>query len=423
LVVAIAIPLTISLVFVAGYFFGETINRITLFALILSLGLLVDSATVVVENIYRHFRHENNKKKSIITAVNEVGMGLFISTLTSVIVFLPTSHISGMMGEYMGPLSIFVPMALIMSLLVAYILTPFLADLLLPIHVSQNNKPKKTEIFARLSDGYGKLLKNLLEKKKPRRFFLISVFVSLAVVMLFPIFRLVHFKMLPNADRDQFFVYIDTPKGTDTPATHKIVQKVANQLLSYPEVTSIQSFTGEPAIMDFNGLFRGTHLREAPFLANLRVNLTNHNDRHITSSQIILDLRKQIQQYVQSENFSDINLSTLMKRSKINFVEDPPGPPVRSTLLLKIKGPDRKILSTVAEDMKTAFSQEAEVVDIDTTLENPAPRTVYKIDHDKALQSGVSAYDISEALQVALSHYEVGQYHYPNQKEFEDFLF
>jgi multidrug efflux pump subunit AcrB len=427
MVVAIAIPLTIALVFVMGKFFGGTINRITLFALILSLGLLVDNATVIIENIHRHCSLGKEKKEAIVEAVNEVGMGLFVSTLTSVIVFLPTSQITGMMGEYMGPLSFFVPMALIMSLLVAYILTPFLADVFLKtpalceleLHEEAVNEEKQKipfSLFDRLSTWYGKWLgKHLGEKNTARKKrFLRTVFLVFFIVLLFPIVKLVHFKMLPSADKEQFFVSLDLPEGTDTPQTERVSQWVTQQLLSHPEIISVQSFTGTPSVTDFNGLLKGSNLRKAPNLANIRVNLTDHTQRSETSSEIVTSLRETIQS---KKLIASAEIHSWIAQTNIKFVEDPPGPPVRSTLEIKIKGPDREVLEQVAQQVEQLLPTVKGIVDTDTSIEYAAQKMILHVDHEKALQSGITTTQVSETLGALLDPLTIGQYHLPNQHE------
>jgi multidrug efflux pump subunit AcrB len=427
MVVAIAIPLTIALVFVAGKLFGGTINRITLFALILSLGLLVDNATVIIENIHRHCSLGKDKKKAIIEAVNEVGMGLFISTLTSVIVFLPTSQITGMMGEYMGPLSFFVPMALIMSLLVAYVLTPFLADILLKapelcaleIHeeaIAAHKKKIHWSLFDSLTDWYGKWLgKHLGEKNTARKKrFLRTVFLAFFIVLLFPVLNLVHFKMLPSADKEQFFVSVDLPEGTDTPQTEIIAHWITQQFLTHPEVISIQSFTGSPSVTDFNGLLKGSNLRKASHLANIRVNLTQPEQRSVTSSEIVTDLRETIRT---KKLTAPQSILPWLTQTNVKFVEDPPGPPVRSTLEIKIKGPDRAVLEQVAKDVEQLLPNIKGIVDTDTSIEYAAQKTVLLVDHEKALQAGISTAQVSETINALLNPWIIGQYHLSDQRE------
>lgn len=401
MLVAIAIPLTIGLVFVTGYGVGETINRITLFALILSLGLLVDNATVVVENITRHIQKGKAKQKAIIEAVNEVGLGLFISTVTSVIVFLPTSQLSGMMGEYMGPLSLFVPMALVLSLIVAYVLTPFLADMFL----KESYENKTDARFEKISDIYARWLRTLLENPRKKKIFLGIIMVLFVSVLSFPVFKLVHFRMLPTADKEQFFVYIDALEGTDKEQTKTMTDFVSSWIKTHEEVRSIQQFIGEPSVVDFNGFFKGSHLREAPHLSTLRVRLTPPEDRDQRSSPIVAAVRKSVYEAIEKSD------SYTLKNTTIKFLENPPGPPVRSTLEIKIQGPDREILKKVTQDLNKKVIQKRGVVDADTSIEHPMIRTILNVDHEKALQSGISAQEIEQTLALVLNPQAVGQYH------------
>ena len=282
LIVMTAIPLTLLLVFAVGYLFGYTVNRITLFALILSLGLLVDSATVIVENIYTHIQKSGGKSKDVVVkAVHQVGMGLTLSTLTSVVVFLPMMFITGMMGPYMGPIAFFVPVALIMSLVVAFVFIPFLSDTFL---VHTKNIDNEGGGFKKLEKVYGAFLTSVLNDKAKQKMLVISSFVILLFVFTFPVFKLVHFQMLPKADKEQYYVYLDMPEGTDVIATKDFTLGVEQALLDDEDTISVQSFIGEAPIVDFNGMFKGSSLRVAPHLSTLRVNITHPDDRKISSS-------------------------------------------------------------------------------------------------------------------------------------------
>ena len=412
-IVAISIPLTLLLVFFIGFLVGETINRITLFSLILSLGLLVDSATVVVENITRHMQGSKNKRESIVIAVNEVGIGLFFSTITSVIVFLPTSQVTGMMGAYMGPLSFFVPIALILSLLVAYIFSPLLADLFFSYgneksDVSKRVIPEKKNFFQKVANKYEKTLHTLLYDSKKQKRFLSLVFGSFLLVLLFLIIPLVHFKMLPTADKEQYYVYIDAPEGTDTPETQRITESIMDILIKNEETKSIQSFTGVPSVVDFNGLYKGAHLRESPHVSTLRVNITDPEDRWISSEKIVQNMRENVQ-----EELKDIPSGT-----SVRFIEDPPGPPVLSTFVAKIKGPDHEVRNLLAQDFFKKLNTIEGITDKKSSKEYSYMKTVFGIDHEKALNAGISTSDISGTLQAALTPYKIDQFHISGQEEF-----
>jgi len=411
LTVAIAIPLTLSWVFFIGYLSGGTINRITLFALILSLGLLVDSATVVVENIFRHLHEGKEKKEAIILGVDEVGMGLLLSTLTSVIVFLPTSKISGMMGEYMGPLSFFVPVALLVSLGVAYILTPFLSDILLKSEVEKKAKKSKFELFfEKVSEKYGKWLSGILSSKKKQNTFLFGIFALLLIVLSFPIFQFVHFRMLPTADKAQYYLYIDAPRGTDSEKLEKNIDEVSRVLLEEEEVTSIQRFVGTAPVVDFNGLFKGANLRAESHQATLRVNLTQPEDRRISSEDLVAEMR---------DNFySDAKIQEFYNEGYVlRFIEDPPGPPVQSTFVMKIKGEDADMRKKILEVAQRQAEKTEGLVDIDSSEEEIRLRTVLEVDHEKAMRSGVASAQIAETLRIGIDGIKVSQFHKDGQKE------
>jgi multidrug efflux pump subunit AcrB len=411
--VAIVIPLTLAGVFFIGYISGKTINKITLFAFILSLGLLVDSATVVVENIHRHIQAGLPKKKAIIHGVDEVGMGLFLSTLTSVIVFLPTAKISGMMGEYMGPLSFFVPMSLIVSLVIAYVLTPFISDILLKEKSESDVKIKKRKaeiFFDVLSEKYARFLAVLLDNKKKQNLFLRVILFLFAVVMIFPLIGFVHFRMLPTADKEQYYVYIDAPDKTDVYRLQKMTDSIADIILEDRETKTVQKFVGEAPVIDFNGLFKGANLRTVPHMATLRVNLTDQKERRIKSEEIVMNIREAL--YNDEQVSSYISSGTAIK-----LIEDPPGPPVQSTFVAKIKGKDSRVRQEFLSTLMTGVSQTKGMVDVDTSQPELVIRTLLLVDHDKAMKSGVSSAHLSQALRTSLSGVAVSQYHKKGQKE------
>ncbi len=427
MLVALAIPLSLALVFVVGYFAGQTINRITLFALILSLGLLVDSATVVVENITRYAKQSMPLTEAIPKAVNEVGIGLLLSTITSVIVFLPTSQITGMMGAYMGPLSFFVPAALIMSLIVAYTLTPFLASV--AFSGSQPQKPRRrsvliailmfipnlleqiTRLFEVLARYYGYVLGWLLHRNWRQYLFLVVTFGLLLFVLSFPVLLWVHFRMLPSADRAQYYLYIDAPEGTDIEVSRRVAD-LAVQLLFQDEYTqSVQQFIGVAPVVDFNGLFKEADQRTARHLVTLRANITPPAARTELSQNIVSAMR---------ERFNRNPLIKIYQENgfTVQFIEEPPGPPVQATLVAKIKGPDPAIRQAMAEDMMAKMAQVEGVVDIQSSLERPYLRAEFTVDYEKTNSFGISTAQIVNALQIATDGKQIAQYRLPEQNEY-----
>ncbi len=402
LVVMVAIPVTFLVVFGLGYIFDQTINRITLFALILSLGLLVDSAIVATENIYAHLKRwqkepsAKTKEQVIATAIDEIGVGLLLSTITSIIVFLPMNFITGMMGPYMGPISFFVPAALVVSFLVAIVITPFVASYVLDTEKRNN---RITEAFSRLMRTgtmmYSSLLRSILERPTRQKIVLRSALVLFIISLVLPLTGLVHFQMLPRADRDQVYVFVDLPVGTDREATKEITQTISNVLTNHEQVIHVQQFIATAPILDFNGMFKGAQLRDAPEHATLRVNFTPAPTRRDSSTTITSALRA----HVASE------LPHLAET--IRFMEEPPGPPVQATLVGKVSAADAAIQREAAITLQDFFAAVSGVVDTHVSDEEPVGRVVYQFDHEVAATYGVSAQQVSEALSLLDGSYEV----------------
>ncbi len=409
LVVAIAIPLTLAFVFGLGNLFGYTVNRITLFALILSLGLLVDSAIVVVENIERLIRLYPERKRSevIAQAVQEVGMGLFLSTLTTVLAFIPMAFVGGMMGPYMGPIPFFVPAALLGSLIIAVTVSPYLISRITKrskVEDRASISQKKESFFLRqlhrLRDGYATMIERILTKKSNRRRILWGTLGVFVISLLLPAFTVVPFRMLPKADKEQFFVYLDLPETNGVDRTLEVSQTVEKYFLKQDQVTSVQSFVGTPQIVDFNGLFKGSDARREPFQATLKVNLIHPNDRKETSEVLVQKYRTGL-----SESLADY------PDVRFQMIEDPPGPPVRGTIFVKVLGEDRKIVDSITRDTAKMMGSISEVKDIDTTLPEQGYEKVYRINTEKAQMLGVSSSAIVGTMQVSLSGMQVGLLH------------
>lgn len=407
LIVMAAIPMTLLLVFIAGLLFDQTINRITLFALILSLGLLVDSATVVVENIYRRLQEGggDDRSRTIVSAVHQVGVGLTLSAITSMIVFIPVRFITGMMGPYMGPIAFFVPVALAMSLAVALVVTPFLARVLLRTETSGSSPIRHA--FDRLTDAYARLLRVILYSRRLQRRVLAGVFFALVVVLSFPVLQLVHFQMLPKADKDQYYVYLNMREGTDVQATQATARQVADVLSNQPAVSSLQVFVAEPPVVNFSGLFKGMHQRREPHQATLRVNLVDETRRANTSAELVSQAR-------QAVAASGVVPDTALAR----FVEEPPGPPVRATFVADVRGPERSVREELVGAVQQTLEGVRGVVDIDTSVPAAAPRELVQVDRRKALQHGVTPTQVAETLSVVSGPTEVGQYHLGDAQEY-----
>ncbi|MCF7844640.1 MAG: efflux RND transporter permease subunit [Kiritimatiellales bacterium] len=390
LVVAISIPLTLAIVLITGYAAGQTINRITLFALILSLGMLVDAAIVVVENIERHLIRDKEKlsqSDAASKAVGEVGMGLVLSTLTSVIVFLPMKAVTGMMGAYMGPLAFFVPVALLASLFVAITLTPYLARVLLSESDAQTDSRTRT-----MDVRYRTFIQKVLKDKKLQNRILLGTLIATVIAFSFPVLEVIRFRMLPKADREQFYVYMDAPQGTPVSETDALAKRIEDAILSDPAVRSLQTTIATAPVMDFNGLFKGADHRNSTFQATIKANLTHPSDRFAQSETIVQRIRPLVQTALKDE--PDVQWI---------LVEDPPGPPVQATLLARIKGPDPELRDAIARDLYAAFRTTTGVEDTSTTLPSGALQRVIDIDHAKIAHSGISTQQVITTLRAATS--------------------
>jgi multidrug efflux pump subunit AcrB len=406
-IVTITIPLILFITLAVGMVAGQSINRITLFALILSLGLLVDDSIVVIENIYRHYAKKGvDHLKSAVQAVNEIGKPTNLATFTVILAFLPMLWVTGMMGPYMGPIPFNVPVAMLVSLAIAYTVAPWAAfrwlkgkDLAQEAHAHEH-------MPGWLERNYVRLFTRLLDEPAVRKRFVIGVLATLAIAMLMPAFSLVQFKMLPKNNTNTFNITVDMPEGTALEETDRVVRRVGDIVRQHPQVVTYESTVGEPGVVDFNGLLRGAGLKRGPNVGEVRVNLRDKHDRWTSSITIALELRKPLAQLAQDSG------------ADIKLVEDPPGPPVRATILAELYGPDYKQLLKVAKELRAeVFAKTGDVVDIDDS--STADVTEYRINvnREKASLAGILPAQVAETLQAFLAGYNVGTVHIEQEKE------
>jgi multidrug efflux pump subunit AcrB len=405
LIVAISIPITLLVVFAVGNLFGYTINRITLFALILSLGLLVDSATVVIENIVKNKRRfpDMPKNELIPRSVSEVGVGLLLSTVTTVLAFIPMLFVTGMMGPYMGPLPFFVSTALIVALVFAYTLNPWFASVLCKDTLETVSAAHCGLVCRLLKAGretYRNTLDGLLLNRVKRRFFLATSFLLLLIVLSFPVARLLRFRMLPKADREQMFVYIDLDRGTSFERAEREAKRFVDALVSQKNITSIQSFVGTPPVLDFNGLFRGVSARRGTHQITLKLNLTHPDERSKSSEELARSYREIV--YAQAQEVPE---------ARIAIVEDPPGPPVRATFYVKVKSEDPVLLRQVTYDLEEKVRHIREVKDVDVSLLEDHTKYVLSVDKVAAAHSKISVKTITQELETIFAGRMIGVYH------------
>ncbi len=402
-IVALAIPLTLFLTLAIGMVAGQTINRITLFALILSLGLLVDDAIVVVENIHRHYKlQQHSRLQAAIMAVNEIGMPTILATLTVVLAFIPMAFVTGMMGPYMMPIPFNVPVAMIVSLVVAFVVTPWASYRLMKAdHQDEPRQPLEETRSYRL---YQKVLAPLLVNSKKRKIFLGIILAVFVIAMTFPLFQWVKFRMLPKANKNTFLVSIDMPAGTVIENTDRVARAVGDHLKRLPEVRDYETFVGTGSVMDFNGLLRGGAFREASHFADIRVNLIDKEERAISSEKLVLKLRPDMAKLGREYG------------ANIKLVEDPPGPPVRATVVAEIYGPDYNKQREIAADIRALFAKTSEVVDIDDSVKEKQDKYQLIVDKEKAALMGISTEQIVQTLRISVAGMAISTLHQPAAK-------
>ncbi|TGL59826.1 efflux RND transporter permease subunit [Leptospira jelokensis] len=378
LVVAIAIPVTLALTLAIYYFLGYTLNRVTLFALIFSIGILVDDAIVVVENIERHL--EENPKLGIIRAtliaVSEVGNPTILATFTVIAAILPMAFVRGLMGPYMKPIPVGASLAMILSLIVAFVITPWASVRLLK---EPNHHPEKEmgHQVSKLDQLYIKFTNWLLGTKKNASVFGAITIGLLVVSMAFVAFKWVKVKMLPFDNKEEFQVLIDYEPKTTLAESMSQSEMLAKTLLQNPNVEKIQIFGGEAAPFSFSGMVKHSFLRNLDSMNDLQIILKNKNDRKESSHEIIESLRDEIKSFGESHH------------AVTKVLEIPPGPPVMATMVAEVYGPSASERKKVTEEIYQIFKEEPSVVDLDTSLRNGRPKMVYPIDFEKSGLFGI----------------------------------
>lgn len=392
LVVAIAIPVTLALTLAIYYLMGYTLNRVTLFALIFSIGILVDDAIVVVENIERHLK-ENVKEglvKATIRAVSEVGNPTILATFTVIAAILPMAFVRGLMGPYMKPIPVGASFAMILSLFVAFIVTPWAAVKLLKKHHSSHEENEAAK-SSKLDLIYQKVMEGLLKTKKSAMSFGMLTVVLLLAASSLIYFKSVKVKMLPFDNKQEFQVTIDYPVTTPLLKAKEMSTELAQEILKHKEVEAVQVYAGEPAPYSFSGMVKHTFLRNTDYQNDLQILLTEKDKRKVSSHQIIESLRPIIQKFAKE------------KKAITKVLEIPPGPPVLATMMAEIYGPDEKSRMRVTREIEQVFAKEASVVDLDTTLRTGRPRKVYEYDQAKGGIFGTKASELMMLGRIVFS--------------------
>jgi len=405
-VVLLAIPVTLALTLFIFYAYGYTLNRVTLFALIFSIGILVDDAIVVVENIVRHFRLAGNQGRPwadvAVEAVNEVGNPTILATFAVIAAILPMAFVRGLMGPYMRPIPVGASAAMMFSLLIAFVVSPWAALRLLRGHTGKHAEGE-TEGWSMRS--YRKVMTALVTDTRKRWMFLASVVVLLLLACSLVAFKAVRVKMLPFDNKSEFQVIVDMPEGTPLERTLALEQEIGAYLHTQPEVLNYQMYAGISGPYNFNGLVRHYYLRRGANQGDIQVNLRAVDDRKRQSHDLAKEMRGPIQEIARKWT------------ARVKVAEVPPGPPVVATIVAEVYGPDYKRQVDVARQVRQIFDDMPSVVDVDWYVVADQKKLDFRVEQDKAALRGISAGEVSQSMATALGGMQTGLLHDPAERE------
>ncbi|WP_375323301.1 efflux RND transporter permease subunit [Flagellimonas sp. GZD32] len=393
LVVFLSVPITFALTLLSYYMLDYTLNRITLFALVFVTGIVVDDSIIIAENMHRHFKMKRLPfKDAAIYAINEVGNPTILATFTVIASVLPMAFVSGLMGPYMSPMPIGASIAMLLSLFVALTITPYLGFIFLREKDKKKNKKEKEAVEIQdtfIYKVYERFEKPLIESRKKR-----WIFIGITVVLLFAsvgmfFTKSVAVKMLPFDNKNEFQVVIDLPEGSTLEKTSAVAKEIGAYLSTRPEVVNYQTYVGTSAPITFNGLVRHYDLRGGSNMADIQVNLIDKHDRSEQSHDIAKLLRPKIQELGKKYN------------ANIKIVEVPPGPPVLSTIVAEIYGPDYEKQIALADDVKGILNNTTDVVDVDWMVEDDQVEYNFVIDKEKAMLYGITPQQIVQVMVMA----------------------
>lgn len=411
LIVSITIPLVFSVVIGADLLAGPTLNRITLYALILGLGMLVDDAIVVIENIHRHFDElppdadRASRARAAVIATAEIGNPTTLATFTVVTVFLSLLLITGMLGEYFYPVAYNVPVAMIASLIIAYSVTPWLARRWLLTSIGHEGPHKDEHLRGEeprgLQNIYRQFITKLLEQKKLRRLFYLGVAVLLLLSFLQPAWQFIRpqgitgavsplgvpLAFLPRDNKNTFLVHIHLPENTPLEVTDRASRELGELLRQQSIVFNYQTFVGLPSIVDFNGQLRGSGKQIGSQFADIRVNLTNKFERSESSIDLVRSLRPEVEK-----------IAMHYPGGVFQLIEDPPGPPVRATVLAEVYGPDIEKLEQLAKSIESSFVKTYDMVEVQTSIPTDVSEYRFRFKRDKLALAGLDSTTVSRVL-------------------------
>ncbi|WP_310447479.1 efflux RND transporter permease subunit [Thiobacillus sp.] len=398
LIVGAAVLLTLAATLFASWAWGFTLNRVSLFALIFSIGILVDDAIVVVENIHRRMKLDHDGLEAIIPrAVDEVGGPTILATLTVIAALLPMAFVSGLMGPYMSPIPINASIGMLISLVIAFIVTPWLALKLIKqeAHAGHDGDDKLLALFRTRLTPFLRGATGM----RSRRLLWLGIGLAILISVALPVVQLVIMKMLPFDNKSEFQIIVDMPVGTPLEKTAQVLAEMGTAVAALPEVTDYQAYAGTAAPINFNGLVRQYYLRSGPEIGDLQVNLVDKHLRDRKSHAIAQGIRPTVEAIAKKHG------------ADVKVVEVPPGPPVMSPIVAEIYGPDYDAQIAVAKQVRGVFEQSEGIVAIDDTVEDDAQRFVLRVLQNKAAMAGVAQKDIVAAMKMGLSGENVTPIH------------
>ncbi len=399
LIVGAAVLLTLAATLFASWAWGFTLNRVSLFALIFSIGILVDDAIVVVENIHRRMGLDHDGLEAIIPrAVDEVGGPTILATLTVIAALLPMAFVTGLMGPYMSPIPINASIGMLISLAIAFIVTPWLALKLIKQTAHGAHQGGDDKLLTLFRGRLTPLLRGS-DGKGSRRKLWLGIGVAIVVSVMLPVFQLVILKMLPFDNKSEFQIVVDMPVGTPLEKTAQVLGEMGDAVAAVAEVTDYQAYAGTAAPINFNGLVRQYYLRSGPEVGDLQVNLVDKHERDRKSHDIAQAIRPAVEAIAKKYG------------ADVKVVEVPPGPPVMSPIVAEIYGPDYDVTIRVAKQVRGVFEQSEGIVAIDDTVEDDARRFVVRVLQNKAAMAGVAQKDIVATMKMGLSGENVTPIH------------
>lgn len=400
LVVLFVIPLVLLFTILCAWLLGFTIDRVSLFALIFSIGILVDDAIVVVENIYRRWLEANRTDmETAVDAVREVGNPTILATFTVIGALLPMGFVSGMMGPYMLPIPVLGSVAMMISLFAAFVFTPWFAihDWFRPTMDYLETAEKREHREAEKLEGlYRGILMPMITDRRKARLFKLAMWGVFLLMCSFFYFKWVAVKMLPLDNKPEFAVVLDMPEGTALAVTGNMAHRIADKLRRMPEVVDAQIYVGTARPFDFNGMVRHYYLRQQPWQAEIQLNLLDKGDRSRSSHEMAVDARAQVAELVAGT------------AARYSVVEMPPGPPVLQSVVAEVHGPDPQTRRTVAADLTEIFGQTDSLVDVDNYMRDSYDYWHFEIDYEKAQRRGITVEAINRELAMALGGYVLG---------------